>query len=183
MYKWIKWLLWLAVLVSLVYTLGLALGWFGLQKTLFVFQLWIVTTGLFVFYQTRREKAGKSWIALPALIAHFLSLPAALLLAYAVKSEAFAQHYWFLLNLILVIFMGITWLILLVNLPLPGLTRGFLLMLSVLYLVLLCLQMAGMFNNGKLVFFSGIVLFPASIALVLFGIKKPVVKEEPPVAE
>ena len=180
-YKWVKRVLLLSVTITLVFALGLGLGWMGLQKTVFALQLGLITTGLFVFYQTRRQKVKQAWIKAPALAAHIFSLPVALFMALALGNETWAQQYWFVVNLVMIIALGITWLLLLLGLPLPALARGVLVLVSGIYLVLLCLHMGGAFNNGKIIFFSGLLIFPGTIVLIFLGIKKP--QPGPPAAE
>lgn len=171
--------------ITLVAGLGLLSGYFALGRTLLVLQLLILTSGLFVFYHTRREKVRLSLMVWPVMAAHVMVLPLTLLMVLAVRNEGFALEYWFLLNLAFVICMGITWLLLLASLALPAAIRFLLILASMVYLVLLVLHMSGYFANGKIIFFMGLVLFAGSVALVLFGIRKPQSEQEdaaPPVA-
>jgi hypothetical protein len=178
-YKWVKRLLWLAIVVSLVSAIGLAAGWIGLKQVPLVVQLFLLTIGLFVFYQTRKGRVNQAWLSLPLLVAHVLALPVAILLVIAVKNEQFAHNYWFMANMAMVVLVGLVWLALLAGLRLPVLAKGALMLLSAAYTVLLCIQMAGMFGNGQVIFFSGIFIFLLNIAVILLVIRKPVVPEAP----
>lgn len=173
-YKLVKWLLVAAVLFCLVLVLGLSMGWMGLQKIPLVFKSWILFTGLFIFYLTRKKTDRATWLIWPSLLVHLLVLPVAIVMVLAIGNETLAYNYWFLLNLVMVVFLGIAWILLVSGLTMPALPKVSLMLASLAYVVILCLHMAGKFNNGKIVLFFGVFLFLATVLLIFFAIKKPV---------
>lgn len=172
-YRWVKRVLLLMVAMTVFLALAIGMGWLGLEKTLLLISFTMITTGIFVFYRTQKEKVRQAWMRGPALVVHYLSLPLTLLMVLVFRSEQMAHNYWFMVNMAMLVALGLAWLVMLVSLPLPGFARALVAVLSAVYLVLLCLHMCGYFDNGKTIFFGGMLIFTVTILMVIFGIKKP----------
>lgn len=162
-----------AALLSAVMVIGLIAGWFGVESILLVIQILLITFGLFLFYKSRSKKERKnSLIKLLMVAVHYLSIPACVLLVFAVKNESLAQNYWFILNAILIAFAGFVVIDLIVSLPINSIVKNTLGFLFFVLTIGLLLQMAGKLNQGQLILFSLAGMFVLTTLVVLFSGKK-----------
>lgn len=168
-YKIVRIALLLLGLFCLVLFAGLGMGWFGLKNLLFAVQILLITIGVFAFYQSKPIQTKNVVLKFINLFVHFISIPVAVLAAICVKSEDFAGHYWFWINLMLVVFLGVNLITILIKSGINALPKMILSFITTVFSVLVVLQMAGKFSNGKLIMFGAAGVVLATIIAVFFG--------------
>lgn len=173
-YKIVRVAVYLSGIFSLVLFMGLAMGWFGLDKILFSFQTLLITVGLFSFYNSRPFPTKNVAIKYLNLLVHFLALPAAVIAALCVKGEDLALNYWYFINLTLVVFLMINLVTIILRSGINAMLKLILSVLGIVFSILILLQMAGKFNDGKIILYGAVAFVFITALAVFFGSQKRV---------
>jgi hypothetical protein len=166
-YKLIRLLVAALAILSLCLVLGLALGYMGPAKAPVTFQLLIIFTSLFLFYQSRPSTSKNSIHKILNLIVHVLVIPLGVAGALCVTGQWLATSYWFWINLLFVIFLA---LVLINIIAASGIKNGIKFLVigaAVIFSALVLMQMSGKFNHGKIILYSALAFTLMTIAAVI----------------
>lgn len=171
-YKLIRLLVLASAVLSLGMLVGLAFGYMGPSYAQITFQLILVSTSLFLFYQSRPTLAKNTLHKLINLIVHIAVIPLGIFAALCVTGESLATNYWFLINLVFVIFLTIA----LINIiAASGIKKGLKLLViacSLVFAAMVLLQMSGKFNHGKILLASALAFTLLTIVAVIAAPRK-----------
>ncbi|HYG49701.1 MAG TPA: hypothetical protein VD905_02310 [Flavobacteriales bacterium] len=166
-YKLIRLLVLLSAIVSLGMLLGMAMGYLEFTSAPLAFQSLIVATSLFLFYQSRAAMSKNSLHKMLNLVVHLTVIPLGIVGALCVTSQSLAVNYWFLVNMLFVVFLTLT----LINIiAASGIKKGLKLAVigaALAFATIVLLQMSGQFNHGKIVLFGALVLTLLAIVAVI----------------